>query len=47
MAIGNMHKKFGKNRVCGSWQTDTDVLITNLRNCSRRHNKHDQQSTDP
>jgi len=37
-AIGNMHKKFGKDRVCGSGDMladrQTDVLITILCHCS-------------
>jgi len=40
-AIGNMHKKFGKDRVCSSRDIladkHTDMLITILRNCSRGH----------
>jgi len=48
MDIGNMHKKFGKDRTCGSGdiladrQTDTqtDLLITILRNhCRGQSNK--------
>jgi len=41
MAIGNMHKTFGKDHACGSRdilmdrQTDTDVHITVPRNHSR------------
>jgi len=43
MAIGNMHKKFGKDHACGSGDiladiqthTHTYVLITILRHCSR------------
>jgi len=41
MAIGNMHKKFGKDSACGSGdiladrQTQTDILITILRHRSR------------
>ena len=34
---GNMHRKIGKDRACGSWQTDrhTDMLIAILRHRSR------------
>ena len=38
--IGNVHKKFGKDRACGSGDIlsdrQTDALITILRNRSRR-----------
>jgi len=44
MAIGNMDKKFGTDRACGSRDilTDrqTDTLITILRNRSRRRSNH-------
>jgi len=51
--IGNMHKKFGKDRACGSAdiladrQTDTDrhILITVLRNRSRGRSKNERLET--
>jgi len=42
MYIGNMHKKFRKDRSVvrrysrGQTDTQIDILITILRNCSRR-----------
>jgi len=40
MDIGNMHKKLGKNRACGSGDIladrQTDILITILCNLSCR-----------
>jgi len=49
-AIGNMHRKIGKDRACGSGdilpdrqtdrQTHTDILITILRRRSRRQSKN-------
>jgi len=32
-AIGNMHKKFGKDRVCGS----RDMLMTDRQTCSSQY----------
>jgi len=53
--IGNMHKKFGKDRQCGSGdipadrQTDpqTDILITILcnRSCGRSNEDSDVRNT--
>jgi len=51
MAIGNKHKKFGRDRTRGSGdmladrQTDTqtDVLITVLRHCSRGRSNYEHQ----
>jgi len=43
--IGNMHKKFGKDRACGSGDRQTDILITILCNRSRgrSNNKDDKK----